>query len=156
MFAKYSILATLLLVPFIGDRVVVAHQNPIRLPNNQSIPLHYNVELTIDVAAKRFFIEESILIQITADTTTEIAINSNRLNGAWLQSRLVGEEDGRVYSPIEAVTVYDSISEVLYLRFGEEIIGGFNYTLHLAGIEDSFGRGLVEVPLSAFAGATDR
>lgn len=120
-------------------------RNNVRLFNNISVPLHYNVELTIDVDAKKFFISESIAIFVVQDTN-EIQINSNRLHHPSLEVRVVGEDE-RVFVPEEVVNEYDQYSEIMNLRFNEDIPGGFNYTLHLAEIEDDFGRGLIEVPL---------
>lgn len=120
-------------------------QNPARLPNHITIPLHYDVELTLDVTAKKFFVEESIQITVREDTT-EIRLNSKDLEGAWMKSRLV-TSDGKVIVPTEAVTESTTSSDLLFLRFEEPILGDSKYTLHLTEIEGTFGKGIIEVPV---------
>lgn len=114
--------------------------------SNATIPHHYAVNLTIDVETKRFYAEEFIHLSIHEDVT-ELQINSNGLQGDWLESRLINE-DGKEITASEASMEYDEYSEVLYLRFPEVIPSDSNYTLHLMGIEGYFGMGLIEYPLS--------
>lgn len=113
----------------------------LQLTTNLTIPLHYDVELTIDVASRSFTAEESILITVPKDTN-EIEIHSNELEVSWQSTRLVSE-DGKEYKATEWADI-PSIS-IIFLLFDETIPGGENYTLYITGIKGIFGAGLVEV-----------
>lgn len=116
--------------------------NRIRL--NNTVPRHYNVELTLNEQTKSFAIGESIEVTILQDTNT-IEINSHNIRGDWLNTRLVAE-NGSEFKPNFVVEMYDEVSEVMHIYFEEAVIAG-NYTLHLTGIIGVFGSGIVEVPL---------
>lgn len=126
---------------------ILLAQNIVRLDHSLITPHHYDVKLTIKVDAKAFAVEERVLITVLQDTK-ELLINSNRLDGAWLKSRLVAVSDPQIsFLPIHAYSQYDDRSEILYLMFDEVIPGNDNYTLHLTEVEGQFGLGLIEVPI---------
>lgn len=120
----------------------VLARNDVRLNNKISVPLHYDVQMVIDVVGRRFLVDESILIFVIKDTT-ELQINSNGLKGTWLEARLKDKDGVLSNSPSEAFVTYDQYSEILYLRFSEVIKGPANYTLQFTGIEGSFGMGFI-------------
>lgn len=140
MASKSLFLLLALLGTTLGQDVIV------RL-NSTTVPLHYEVHLTISVEDKLFSVEEFISLTVLEDTKV-IAINSNGLtsSSSWLTStRLIGD-NGIEYRPINVEE--DPGNDLLVLRFGEVISGEANYTLHFTDVQGSFGNGLSEVPLS--------
>lgn len=127
---------------FVGLLATVLAQSQIRLGNG-TIPLHYDVELTIDVSAKRFSVLTSISISVLEETT-EITVNTNSLvpTTSWLASSRLISENGQV------IQITSEIEENDRLRMGFlNVIPDGNYVLEFE-VEGFFGEGLVEVPLS--------
>lgn len=114
----------------------------VRLRNDTSEPLHYDVTLTIDIEAKQFFAEEFILINVISDTVA-ISINSHKLNVNWLSScRLNSELDQRELVP-SSVNV-DTEGQIFHLFFDEIIPANTRHTLHIKDVTGDFGFGLIE------------
>lgn len=126
----------------------VAADDRLRLNSSISLPLHYNVELTIDIDGKSYSVDESILITILEDTQV-IEINSFDLEVDWVANSKVisAEEGGQEFYPVAWTEEKDR--NCITLEFGEVIPGGANYTLYIAVAKGAFGGGLLEVPLSA-------
>lgn len=127
---------------FVGLFVTVLAQSHVRL-GNETIPLHYDVELTIDVSAKQFSVLTSISISVMEETT-EITVNTNSLvpTTTWLASSHLISENGQV------IQITSSIEDNDRLRLGfQNVIPSGNYVLGF-DVKGSFGEGLVEVPLS--------
>lgn len=133
-----------LLIVILFPNILLA-QNTVRLDNTLITPLHYDVELTIDVDSKTFAVEETVLITVLQDTQ-KLLINSNRLQTSWLK-KLVAVSDSREFVPYHSYGVYDAVSEIYYSFFNEVIPGNENYTMHFSEVEGHFGLGLIEVPL---------
>lgn len=140
---KYLLVIPLFLILFPS---VLLAQNTVRLDPTLITPHHYDVELTIDVDTKSFFVEETVLITVLQDTQ-ELQINSDRLDGAWLKTRLVAVIGSKEFLPNFAYTRYDNSGEILFLMFDEVIPGNANYTMHFTEVKGQFGLGLIEVPL---------
>lgn len=127
---------------FVGLFVTVLAQSHVRL-SDETIPLHYDVELTIEVSAKRFSVLTSISISVIKETT-EIKVNTNSLipSTSWLASSRLISENGQV------IQITSSIEDNDRLRLGfQNVIPSGNYVLGF-DVKGSFGEGLVEVPLS--------
>lgn len=124
----------------------VGAQNKIRLDSEQTHPFHYSVELKINVDTKIFYVEESIDLYIAEDTQ-ELQINVNRLDGSWLETRLVNQATQVELVPFVGYTMADDVSEILYLQFEKVIPGSSNYTLYFTGVIGEFGVGFREFAL---------
>lgn len=121
--------------------------------NSTIVPVHYDVELTIDVSTQRYFVQESILISVLEDTDV-IEINQNGLTtNSWLTSARLVSEDGEEFPYIDVNE--DSFRESISLIFFDTIPGDANYTLYFTDIEGSFDGGLVQVPLSTDNDSSD-
>lgn len=121
--------------------------------NSTIVPVHYDVELTIDVSTQRYFVQESILISVLEDTDV-IEINQNGLTtNSWLTSARLVSEDGEEFPYIDVTE--DSFRESISLIFTDTIPGDANYTLYFTDIEGSFDGGLVQVPLSTDGDSSD-
>lgn len=138
---KSLVLFVVLLATTFGQDV------PVLRLNNNTVPLHYEVALTIDVDTKSFLVQESILITVLEDTS-DIKINVNGLvsSTSWLASTRLISDDGVEFRPIDAIEDIDN--QILALSFADLVTGNANYTLQFTDVQGSFGNGLLEVPLS--------
>lgn len=127
-------------------------EDRLRLNSSIALPLHYNVELTIDIDSKSFSVDESILITILEDTQV-IEINSFDLQVDWVANSKVISEDGEEFHPVSWTE--ETERNCISLVFPEVIQGKANYTLYVAKAEGAFGGGLLEVPVSADDDSSD-
>lgn len=111
----------------------------VRLDPSRAVPLHYNIETTIDINKREFISDGTILINLLQDAN-EIRFFTGVLQTEWFASRLE-PEDGRMIRPTG--TTIQTGGGYTSLIFEEEFKGGLNYTLHFYQMKGSFGRGLV-------------
>lgn len=124
----------------------------LRLNSSISLPIHYDVQLTIDVVRRSFSAEQSILITVLEDTQV-IEINANELDVPWMNSRLTSAA-GRIFQPISWDV--DEETNIVSLQFTEVIPGEPNYTLQMNGVRGIFGTGLVEGHVQSVGESADR
>lgn len=113
----------------------------VRLDPSELIPLHYNIETTIDLNVNKFISHGSILIHLLKDVN-EIKFFASGLRVAWFSS-VLEDEDGETFRPIGNTIGIDG--SYTGLVFDEQFEGGSNYTLHFLNVEGDYGRGFVEV-----------
>lgn len=123
--------------------VTVFGDHRLRLNRSISEPLHYDVELNIDVEFQSFSVRETILISILSDTEV-IEINSVGLQVDWLNSVRVVSQEGDEYYPTEWIEA-PGRDTIISLRFEQTFRADTNFTLFLEEVRGTFGRGLFEV-----------
>lgn len=116
-----------------------------RLDNNITVPLHYNVELTVDIEGRKFFGKESIQISVLEDTEF-IQLNSFGQTVHWDKTRIVREEDG-VEQKMTGFMV-DIEWQRYSLLFEIPLKGGSTYVLYIDYFEAAFGHGLLDMPIT--------
>lgn len=114
-----------------------------------AVPSHYDVQLTIDVETKTFFVDETIEFTLLEDSN-EISLNVYNLEGGgWLSNTILRPIDQDVeYQPLVSETHISGVQQSVVLTFALILPGNTNYTLQLTNVRGSFGSGLVEVPLT--------
>lgn len=113
-----------------------------------AIPYHYDVELTINLDTRKFYVEETIEFTLLEDTN-RLTMNVFNLESSWVNSVLkpVDEEDVQ-YSPFTSAVHLSDRDQLLILQFMVELPGNTNYTLKFDRITGSFGSGFVEWPMT--------
>lgn len=116
-----------------------------RLDTSLALPLHYNIETTIDVISRSFSSDGSIVIRLLQDTN-KISFFANGLSNSWFPCT-IENEDGEKYEASSFTIAVGSDHRTL--EFKEELKAGFNYTLHFSNVRGQFGNGLVQVSSTA-------
>lgn len=111
-----------------------------------SVPLHYDVELTIDVDAKSFVLREWIKFHHLQDFH-RFDFNWMGPEVDWLNSSYVVSDTGKVFRPNR--WLFTDERNAISLRFEETLPGNANYTVFMENVTGLFGSGLLEIPMSS-------
>lgn len=133
--------ASFLTVAVVALWTCVSAQDYLQLKNN-SLPLLYDVTLTLNVAEKSFSSDVAIQITVLEDTQV-LEINSrSELEVDWLKGYRVISESGKEFVPVQFE--YEEDRETVVLEFEEVLLGEANYTVYIKNVRGSFGRGFIE------------
>lgn len=115
----------------------------VRLDAAVAVPLHYNIETTIDSANKKFTSQGSIEINLLVDSN-EIPFLVNGLKSDWDKAFLT-TENGQTLKPKRFIK--EAGGHYMALFFEEAVKGGAKYTIHFSGVEGqlALGSGLAEI-----------
>lgn len=121
----------------------VAAGQLIRVNSSIALPLHYDVELTVDSNAKTFTSTVAILIAVLEDTNHFELFQSGLIHG-WLSGTRAISEDGEESIPnaVSFIVGTDHFS----VHFDTVFQAGHNYTLQFTDVRGAFGGGLVVEP----------
>ncbi|KYM93558.1 Aminopeptidase N [Cyphomyrmex costatus] len=140
------------LVFCIDDNLKVIH----RLPNN-TIPVHYNIYLTLHLKEGNFtfYGESNVNIEIRF-ASSQISLHSKELEINETATTLVNDK-GTVYKPMEYT--YNNATNILILHFDHELSPSFytlnmRFTGNLSESTDSRKTGIFKIPYTSEQGNT--
>lgn len=124
-----------------------------QLDAKKLVPLHYTIDLALDIATNKFHGEGSISISVLKETNEISLFKENSLQVAWSSKpMLISDETGQEYKSFMQSTVLGTDS-ITY--FYESDVSPGNYTLLFREVDGTIGlphSGFQRVPLRDEAG----
>lgn len=138
---------TVLLTIISAVIVVASGQFSDRLGTSVTKPLHYDVNIKLDRANRRFLVNETIKISVLNNTNQiSLHIRNDLSSLAWFGNTFVISEDGEEFRLTGYIITLGT--DQLSFVFNNELKAGFNYTLQFTNIVGTLGQGLVQESLN--------